>query len=331
MRPALLVLWSFVVLLEASPNATTAADWVAANCTAPDGALSVRPHGRFVSGYFGNITAQGLVAAHAHLDLVRNWMAWYLDRAHGSGSGVDGVPDDGTYVGATFVSRGRPDSTDAYGATFLMLAEAAYRSGDPALQALLLMRRSDVRRVAASIAATQQPDGLTFSRPQHPFAYTIDNVQVYRGLLDGAALMEEAYKDPSLATVLRLQARAVERGIESVLWDPATQTYRPEVNAGGIGPAADLTKAYPDALAQIMAIVYGVVPPKSARAAALLARASGSLLDPVHGDANEYRILVAMARAMSGQRTDRDAVFTAPSICADAGWFDYGAARLRSP
>jgi hypothetical protein len=315
-----LVLWSLILLIGASGNGAPAANWIAQQCVSPEGALTVRPQGHFVSGYFGNITAQGLVAEGTHLDVVGKWMTWYLDHAHDSGSGVDGVPDDGTYDAGTFVSRGRPDSTDAYGATFVSLAYAAYRSGDPALRSLLVSRRSDVLRVAASMLATQQPNGLTFSRPQHPIAYTIDNVQVYRGLLDGAALMESAYGDTRRANAMRAQASSVEHGIEDVLWDPSSQTYRPEVNAHGDGASADLTNPYPDALAQVMAIVYGTVPPSSLRASTLLARASASLLQPVHGDADEYRSVVTIARAMTAHRTDA-APFTAPSICADAGWY----------
>jgi hypothetical protein len=319
--PRVLVLWSALMLLGASGNGAPAADWIAEHCVTPEGALMVRPLGHFVSGYFGNITAQGLVAAGAHLDVVREWMTWYLDHAHGSGSGVDGVPDDGTYDAGSFVSRGRPDSTDAYGATFLTLAYAAYRSGDPALRSLLLGRRNDVLRVAASMLATQQPNGLTFSRPQHAIAYTIDNAQVYRGLLDGATLVQNAYGDAQRASSMRAQAAIVQHGIESVLWDPASQTYRPEVNAHGYGASADLTNPYPDALAQVMTIVYGVIPPSSLRASTLLARASASLLEPVHGDADEYRSVVAIARAMTGQQSNADAPFTPPPICADAGWY----------
>lgn len=304
-----------------SPETPAAADWIAGHCRAADGILTIRPGGHYVSGYFGNITAQGLLASGEDLGLVRDWMTWYMDHARGSGSGVDGVPDDGTERGSTFVSRGRPDSTDAYGATFLILANAAERSGNPMLRALLVERKQDVLRIASSILATLQPNGLTFSRPQHPFAYAIDNMQVYRGLLDGAALMESAYGASARAGTMRAEAAVVHGGIEHVLWDEATQSYRPVVNAQGIGAPADLTRAYPDALAQVMAIVYGIVSPTSVRASALLARASASLLVPVDGDVAEYRQLVDLAREMTGAPFPIDTTFDPPPICADAGWY----------
>jgi hypothetical protein len=299
---------------------TAAADWIAQRCVATDGTLTVRPDGRYVSGYFGNITALGLVRAGLHLDVVRNWMTWYIGHAHGSGSGVDGVPDDGSWEGEGFVSRGRPDSTDAYGATFLILANAAYQSGDRDVRALIRSHHGDIVRIGQSMLATLQSSGLTWSRPQHPFAYAIDNVQVYRGLIDGAALMEDAFGDARSAATWRTQAQFVRAGIETTLWDPSTQTYRPVINRIGVGAPADLARPYPDALAQVMAIVYGAVAPSSQRAASLLARAAPSLTSAAEGDPYEYRIVVDLARALAGTAIP-DEPFTAPPVCADAGWY----------
>jgi hypothetical protein len=304
----------------AAPN--DAGNWIAQHCRKADGALTVRPDGSFVSGYFGNVTAAGLVASGSHLDVVNDWMEWYIDRAHGSGSGVDGVPDDGTYErDGAFVSRNRPDSTDAYGATFLILADAAYRTGDARLRALIVRHRADIGRIAASMLATWQPNGLTFSRPQHRIVYAIDNEQVYRGLLDAADLWERAYADASQAAALRSDAQRVENGIAAVLWSSASQTYRPSVNPEGRGAEADLTRPYPDALAQVMAIVYGIVPADSLLASTLLARASASLLTPVSGDADEYRQVVGLAREMVSRTPGDTTAFEPSEICSDAGWY----------
>lgn len=276
-----------------------------------------------MSGYFGNIAATGLAASTLHPEVVLAWMQWYVARAHDSGSGVDGVPDDATQAGdGSFVSRGRPDSTDAYGATFLILARTAFASGDPQVREYLREHRSDVVRIVHSILATQQPNGLTLARPQHRIAYAIDNEQVYRGLLDGAAVMQEAYGDAAAARWMRERAAEVARGLAQVLWDPKTQSYRPEVNPQGDGPAADLSRAYPDALAQAYAVVYGVVDPRSPRAASLLSRAAPALANAATGDATEYRFVLALAqRAMGSEPPLRSAPFQPPPVCADAGWY----------
>ena len=286
----------------------------------PGGALSVRPGGSFISGYFGNITALGLASVNLHPETVLAWMQWYVSHAHGSGSGVDGVADDGSVLGdGSFRTRGRPDSTDAYGATFLMLARRAYARGDPGLRRFLRLHRYDVERIAHSILATQQSNGLTLARPQHRIAYAIDNEQVYRGLSDGAWLMRQAYGDAEQARLFETRAGEVARGISGILWDPATRTFRPEVDAPGNGPPADLSRAYPDALAQAYAIVYGVVDARSALAASLLSRAAPALANAPAGDAVEYRLVLALAQRAAG--TNAVAVFQAPPICADAGWY----------
>lgn len=274
-----------------------------------------------MSGYFGNITATGLAAANLDPGVVRDWMQWYIENAHNSQSGVDGVPDDRTIEKDGSVrSRGRPDSTDAYGATFLTLAYTAFASGDPQLRAFLKMHHDDMQRIARSILVTQQSNGLTLARPQHRIAYAIDNEQVYRGLLDGAALMDAAYADRATAAYLRRHAVQVERGIAAVLWDSATQTYRPAVNAFGEGAPADLSIAYPDALAQAYAMYYGVLDARSPVALSLLARAAPALQDPSRGDAGEYRLVLALARrATSGAAIA--AQFEPPNVCADAGWY----------
>lgn len=310
------------VLTAVTPaqDSLDAANWIVASCRTSDGALTVRPHGEYVSPYFGNITARGLVAARLHLDVVREWMVWYVAHAHGSGSGVDGVPDDVRIMAdGTSVSRGRPDSTDAYGATFLMLARAAFETGDPAIQAFIHAHAADMRRIGNSTIATQQPNGLTWARPQHRIAYAIDNEQVYRGLLDGAALEEEAFGDTLLAQQWRAHAVAVLDGLNIVLWDSNTQSYRPSVTERGEAASADLTRVYPDALAQLFAIVYGVVDARSFLAASLLARASTASAQNGHGDTVEYTLVLALAGKNAGSDVTVPSL-NAPPLCPDAGW-----------
>jgi hypothetical protein len=296
-----------------------ASSWLASSCRGPAGTLTVRPGGETISAYFANITALGLADTKLRLDVVQAWMAWYFANARDSGSGVAGVPDDRHIApDGSLSSTGRPDSTDAYGATFLSLALAAYHAGDPRLRALIESHQADLVRIGRSAIATQQADGLTWSRPQHRIKYAIDNEQVYRGLLDGAQLFGEAFHDTATAHEFRAAAHAVARGLERVLWDPTSQTYRPYVGSNGVGPTADLSRAYPDALAQNMAIVYGIVDPRGARAASLLARTATTLSDP--SAELEDRAIFVMANHLAG-RPLVPVSFIPPEICVDAGWY----------
>jgi hypothetical protein len=328
---ALIFLLGVAPLPALSPTAhppgaiAAAADWVAQRCVGPGGAILVHPGGAFVSGYFGNITASGLVAARLHPEVVRNWMNWYISHARGSRSGLDGVPDDVTIRrNGTLASRALPDSTDAYGATFLILARAAYDSGDAGLRSLVKAHENDLHRIASSVIATQQPDGLTWARPRHHIKYAIDNEQVYRGLRDGAALAREAFGERGYADALDRAARRVAAGLATKMWDPRTQTYRPLIGtkAASKYPRADMTIAYPDALAQMMAVVYGAVSPNSLEASSLVHRASAALLRPAaNSDSTEFRFVTVEAQRIIGDVFDAEAPLLNPALCVDAGWY----------
>jgi hypothetical protein len=308
---------------QSSRDAQIAAvsDWIATACTGPFGTFRVHPHGKYVSGYFGNIISIGLIAAKTRPDLALEWMKYYVGSAHDSASGVDGVPDDvNIQADGSLKTRGRPDSTDAYGATFMMVSRAAFESGDPALRDFVLAHKSDVLRIGESSLATQQPNGLTWSRPQYRIAYAIDNMQVYRGMLDGAALVQEAFHDTATAARWRAAANKTAHGIATYLWEPATTSYRPYVNEHLEGPSADLSQPYPGALAQDMAIVYGLPDLTPQRDASILSRTFASMSSPLANDEREYRLLYDLAKAHSGPHVDVPP-FTPSDVCVDAGWY----------
>ncbi len=302
-------------------SVTNAANWIATSCTGPYGTFRVHPGGKYVSGYFGNIISIGLTAAKTRPGLVLAWMQYYIDHAHDSGSGVDGVPDDvNIQSDGSLLSRGRPDSTDAYGATFMTLSRAAFESGDPDLRGFVLAHGAELVRIGSSSLATQQPNGLTWSRPQHHIAYAIDNMQVYRGMLDGAALMREAFHDTATAARWREAANDTLQGIRTYIWDEATTSYRPYVDEQFTGPTADLSQAYPGALAKDMAIYYGLPDMTPARSASILSRTFVSMRAPQAGDETEYRIVYDLALAHSGPHVEA-LPFTPSDVCADAGWY----------
>jgi hypothetical protein len=329
--PSLLFVFGTMTLIAAlQPGrglASPASDWLAQHCTGPGGVIRVRPGGEYVSGYFGTLVADALVRARAEPAIALAWMQWYVSHAHGSGSGIDGVPDDVDIVDGAERSRGRPDSTDAYGAVFLTLARDAYDSGDPDLRRFVLDRRDDLRRIMDSSLATMQANGLTFARPGHDIYYAIDNVQVYRGLLDASDLFTRAFHDAPTAARYERASRVIKHGIDTVLWDAQTETIRPYMNALGTSGPANLAQAYPDALAQAFAIYYGAIDPKSAPS--LLERAAPALLagpEPL----DEHRLVLLAAQQRMGESVELPP-FTPPPLCIDAGWYLVIEANEKSP
>lgn len=296
------------------------ARWIGDHCVAADGALTVRPGGHRVSGYFGNLTALGLAEAGDTPGALLGWLRWYVAHAQGT---RDGVPDDVTLApNGRVAARQRPDSTDAYGATFLMVAWRVLQGEDSSPRRFILKHRAAVERIALSVLATQQADGLTWARPNHPVAYAIDNAQVYRGLLDGASLVDEAYKDRDLSRLLVRDADRVRRGMLRDEWDIHTQSFRPFVGTGRPDsyPSADLTVAYPDALAQVAAVLYDIIPSKSPLAENLLERARPALdYGTPTSRTFEFRLMYLAAREQIGKRIN-PMPFSPPNLCSDAGW-----------
>lgn len=297
-----------------------AAQWIASRCVDPDGAITVRPRGHRVSGYFGNLTALGLAVSGNEPRVVLGWLRWYTYRARLS---RDGVPDDIAWSAPGKVAeRTRPDSTDAYPATFLMVAWAAYQSNTATLRDFVTRHRMEIERIARSSVATQQPTGLTWARPGHHVAYAIDNAQVYRGLLDGAALARAAYHDTGFSNTLLRDARRVRRGMMRYLWNPKVQAFRPFIGErlGNPYPEADLRIPYPDALAQVAAVLYGILPRTSPTASTLLDRTMPAL-DAIapSSDAFEFTLMYAAARRHIGRPIARIA-FSPMPLCSDAGW-----------
>ena len=306
------------VALAAKPSTELAASWIAAQCARPSGAITVRPGGSEVSGYFGSLTADALARSGTRPEVVLAWMSWYVAHAHDSGSGVDGVADDVELRDGTELSRGRPDSTDAYGALFMTLARDAYDSGDPTLRAFVLEHRAGLTRIAESSIATLQPIGLTWASPQHRVFYAIDNAQVVRGMRDAAVLMRTAYADTTAAQRYDAIAARVDDAMRTRLWDARTQTFRPYLTARDEPPGANLGFLYPDALAQLFAIYDGIVP-NDGTAQSLAVRASRAVLSQADPMSEAHLLLLVVQRRL-GIREPLPP-FTAPALCADAAWY----------
>jgi hypothetical protein len=323
-RSAALFCWLAFALafgpLRVDAGETGASDWIAASCAIPGGALAEHPGGSDVSPYFANITATGLAFADLHLEIVRNWLSWYLEHSSGSVTGIEGVADDVHSQPGKPPVRALPDSTDAYGATFLILARTAFRTGDEAIRELIGSNKRKVVQITQSMLATQQPNGLTFASPNYPVAYTMDNAQVYQGLLASAFLMGEAYHDAHREHQLWLEADNLRSAIDLLLWDSQTQAFRPYIRASEPLRMPDLTLAYPDAMAEAFAVIYGVVDPRSPLAWSLLDRITPALSTVKNGDAEQFRVLLAVARrAATGTPVYVDNL--APlTLCSEAGW-----------
>src|SRR6202034_1827114 len=153
------------------------------------------------------------------------------------------------------VSTADCDSTDSYAATFLMLAFAAWQTGDATTQAYIKTIAPQLAVIGYAIVdKMQQPDGLTWAKPNYQFKYLLDNCEVYRGL-NALALLFAALGDTTNAAYYKAAADASHSGIMTMWVNGQWSVYK---NDAGVLQAPNLATFYPDSMAQLFPVLHGV-------------------------------------------------------------------------
>src|ERR1700734_931577 len=196
------------------------------------------------------------------------WMKWYVSKLN--------RPDIWGLTGSIYVysisptgeeiSTGNCDSVDSYAATFLSLAWNLWQTGDPASQAYIKSIASALDMVGGVITSPkiQQPDGLTFAKPNYQFKYLQDNCEVYHGLSDAVSLFT-ALGNPTQAAYFSAAAASSIKGIMTMLVAGEWSVYK---GVSGALQAPNMATFYPDAMAQLFPVLHGVAEPTSAQAVA---------------------------------------------------------------
>jgi hypothetical protein len=223
-----------------------------------------------IEPYYANNAATGLTKIPAQLPRARQWMAWFVNHINATDVwGLGGTVYDYSYSGGTETPLNSADSVDSYNATFLTLARVLYDTGDPTSQQYVVSLKPTLERLAATIVAIQQSDGLTISQPGVKFAYLMDNAEVYRGFSDLSYLETNAFGDGASASTYTQDAQRVAAGISS-LWNASISTYAyAKTEPNGVLNQTSWSIWYPDATAQLYPALEGVIAPSSARALSL--------------------------------------------------------------
>jgi hypothetical protein len=239
--------------------------WLSTQCR-PSGAIIYTD--AEIEPYFGNLAALGMCLDPVRLPQVIAWMKWYVSKLN--------RPDIWGLTGSIYVysisptgeeiSTGNCDSVDSYAATFLSLAWNLWQTGDPASQAYIKSIASALDMVGGVITSPkiQQPDGLTFAKPNYQFKYLQDNCEVYHGLSDAVSLFT-ALGNPTQAAYFSAAAASSIKGIMTMLVAGEWSVYK---GVSGVLQAPNMSTFYPDAMAQLFPVLHGVVEPTSAQAVA---------------------------------------------------------------
>jgi hypothetical protein len=288
-----------------------------------------------VNPYFANIAAIG--AVHGGLDLlnVQRWMQWYVARSNDANPwGLAGaITDYNVAADGSLQTTGEADSVDSYAATFLSLAAAAWREGDPGLRAYVAGLRADVERIASALVAVSDTDGLTWALPTYRMKYVMDNSEVYQGLLDLATLRTQAYGDLTGGMRASAQALQIQTAISSSYWDAGRGAFAVALDASGV-KTWPMAGDWQGATAQLFPILHGVVAPSSSPARTAYARFSTAFPGwPNLQKPDEYpwvsvAFVALQMNDLTRASTYANAIqqqyvpgFAYPWYCAESGWY----------
>ena len=216
-----------------------------------------------IEPYFANLALTGLLASPttANILVVRNWLGWYFDHLNFPDyNGLKGTVYDyyADINGTGEHSSSEYDSTDSYAATTLTLLKKYYDVSNDSQY--LIDNQFKIELIAQALLATQQPDGLTFAKPDYPIKYLMDNTEVSEGLDSIAFLERYLFADIGKANFYSARRAATQIGIEK-LWNATNNNYDVYENS-----RSGWNTFYPDATCQLFPIWTGSINGDSTRA-----------------------------------------------------------------
>ncbi len=244
---------------QANINAT--GQWIGAHSIAPDGAILFGD--AKINPYFSNLAGIGMTRNPANYGQVQNWMQWYINHLNWPDKwGLYGTTYDYDYNNGAETSLNDADSTDSYAATFLSLAWAYYSTGDANAQSYIKTLSYQLDAIGNVLVQTQNPDGLTWAKPDYQIKYLMDNCEAYRGLRDLASLFGAAFNDAGKQQYYNGKADLMLQGIQGMWMNGTWAVYKDGIDRL-IGP--NFGTWYPDATSQMFPVMQDVISPSDPR------------------------------------------------------------------
>ncbi len=217
----------------------------------------VGPSPQSVQPYFANLFALSLSRHGRYLDDVSRYIEWYLNHLNEENATQPAgtIDDYKIHHGNREQSLKSYDSADGYAGTFLILLDAYEQATGDAT--LLNTWRTEIVSIAELLLALQNEGGLVRVSPEDGTHYLMDNCEAYGGLLAWSALEHRLGWDAGpryLAAAERLRQAIMTR-----LYDPATHRFH-WAESGGKVHVSSWDTRYPDAMAQLFPVLYGVIP-----------------------------------------------------------------------
>jgi hypothetical protein len=181
--------------------------------------------------YFAHCAARGLARTGiAKYEVnAKNWMNWYLAHMDSIGRSVNHYYMTGSTVDS-IVSPDDIDAQDADIATFFTLADDYLTATS---DKLFFTKQVKVKLETAAkflIENLIDKDHLSYASETYAMKYTMDNSQVYEGLMALAMIEKEVYLDNGSYNIYRAKAAATQAAIRLWLYDPVSGMYSNSTN-----------------------------------------------------------------------------------------------------
>jgi len=208
-----------------------------------------------VDPYIISVLALNEVEHGRHYDEVRQFLLWYFAHLnYPDKHGLTGTIYVYSVIGGEEYATGRYDSVDGYAGLFLhLLRQYVLASGD---REILANHWGKIEDIAYLIPYLQERDGSTRALTDRPARYLMDNCEAYGGMVAYLELRRIAGKGES---AYYAQVRnSLRQVILTRFYDPRGRRFFWALE-GERQSRADWNRFYPDALAQIFPIYYGLL------------------------------------------------------------------------
>ena len=209
-----------------------------------------------IEPYIVSILALNEVENGRNFPQVKQFIQWYFSKLNYPDlQGLSGTIYVYTLADKLEQSTRKYDSVDGYAGMFLhLLRQYAVKTGD--IQ-LLRDNWTKIEDIAALIPALQDKDGLTWATPKYRVKYLMDNCESYGGITAYLDLRNMVGLGGSLKYHVTLIM--IQQGILAELFDTGNAMFFwAKVEDGGKSQSA-WNQFYPDALAQIFPVYYGLL------------------------------------------------------------------------
>lgn len=209
-----------------------------------------------IQPYITNILALDMLRKDTGLKDVREYIRWYIahlnypDKYKLTGT----IYDYDIYPDGREFSRDTYDSVDGYAGTFLVLLYQYYlKTGD---KSLIDANRQKIFDIAYLLLYLQDSDGLVRAMPNDDSKYLMDNAEAFAGLKAFNRLAELRNWGQN-ADYIEAQEN-IKTAILTKLFNERTATFYWGADSEKVYESS-WDNFYPDALAQLFPLLYGVV------------------------------------------------------------------------